>query len=192
MNKRNGFNLLEVIIAVMILTVTIVAVTAMVNQNLRQNQLNQAYLVANGLSQEALEVARNMRDGNWLQNFSFEADTSSLWNESLWPKSGKAIYRLVKKDVDNLYPWKLEATSPANEENLLFYDSEFGYNHSNVGERTPFSRYLVVEVVNDPELVKHADLPPLKVTAVTEFTLRAKTRQVAYDFILTDWKQGPL
>lgn len=195
-NSKRGFSLIEVVVAVMVITVTMVAVSGLVGQNLRQNQLNQSMITAHYLSVEALEAVRNMRDSNWLQNFSFDVQ-NGFWGADIWPQSAKQAYILSRGDADK--PWLLETTEPLAEKNRLYLANDgLHFQHRDefsTGRETNFSRYLLMEIrdgASDAEEFAYADYPPLKVTAVTEFTVGDRTREVRYDMLLTDWKQGPL
>ncbi|PIZ76582.1 hypothetical protein COY06_01790 [Candidatus Peregrinibacteria bacterium CG_4_10_14_0_2_um_filter_41_8] len=120
MNKRKGFSLLEVIFALAIITITFVAVASLVSRNLQSNLLNQSYITANYLNSEAVEIVRNMRDSNWLQNFSFNANSDRLWGESLWPRGGSSsIVQIDRRNIGDS-PWIMRATGPIFEANKLY------------------------------------------------------------------------
>ena len=65
--SQSGFSLLELIVAVFILTVGILGVQALIRENLvlvfhSKNRLTAAYL-----AQEGIEIVRNIRDTNWVR-----------------------------------------------------------------------------------------------------------------------------
>lgn len=62
-----GFTIIEVIAAVFILTVGVVGVFSAVNYALSATQNISSRLIAAYLAQEGIEVVRNIRDGNWLE-----------------------------------------------------------------------------------------------------------------------------
>lgn len=88
--KKNGFTLIEVIIAVFVLTVGAVGVFSVVNYALSSSNLIASRLIASYLAQEGLEVARNIRDGNWLEK---QGNPSLEWNDGLPPGDREADYR---------------------------------------------------------------------------------------------------
>ncbi|OHA66878.1 MAG: hypothetical protein A3C04_02450 [Candidatus Wildermuthbacteria bacterium RIFCSPHIGHO2_02_FULL_45_25] len=63
---RKGFTLIEVIVAVGIITVGVVGVLSLVNQSLSLSTDLRNRIVATYLAQEGVELVRNMRDYNWL------------------------------------------------------------------------------------------------------------------------------
>ena len=64
--KRNSFTLIEVMIAVAILTTAVGAAFSLIRQNLVASSINQASLIAAYLGQEGVEIVKNIRDNNWL------------------------------------------------------------------------------------------------------------------------------
>lgn len=195
--KRRGFSLLEVIIALALITITFVAVTSLVSQNLQTNVLNRNFITAHYLNAEAIEVVRNMRDSNWLQNFSFNAQTPEwLWGPSLWPQSGTRQVVKVEHRTGGDSPWQLIPTIAGFEGNELYLVTDplagRSYAHESNGQKSSFARYIELEIVNDPDLTRHQELPPLKVTAVTMFKVGKRDQELRYSTLFTDWKQGPL
>ena len=73
--KKNAFTILEVILAIFILTVAVFASFSLIQQTVIGISLNQSKLIAYYLSQEGIENVRNIRDANWLNN--------RTWNESI-------------------------------------------------------------------------------------------------------------
>lgn len=65
-NSKNGFSLLEVIIAITILLVGVTSAFSLVTLNSNITRLSQNKLIAAMLVQEDIEVVRNRRDNNWL------------------------------------------------------------------------------------------------------------------------------
>jgi prepilin-type N-terminal cleavage/methylation domain-containing protein len=61
-----GFSIIEVMVAVSILTIGMIAVLTMSEQTIKVVKLNKDKLTASQLAQEGLELARNRRDNNWL------------------------------------------------------------------------------------------------------------------------------
>ncbi len=64
--KNKSFTLLEVIIAVSILTVAVGGTYSLIYQTLRAASLANSKLIAAHLAQEGVETVRNLRDNNWL------------------------------------------------------------------------------------------------------------------------------
>ncbi|MDP2946305.1 MAG: prepilin-type N-terminal cleavage/methylation domain-containing protein [bacterium] len=76
LNKNNkGFTLLETIVAVGLIVVGLVAALALITNSLFYVSNIQDRLAAANLMTEGIEVVRNIRDNNWLQN--------KIWNDGL-------------------------------------------------------------------------------------------------------------
>lgn len=79
-----GFTLIEVIIAISILTIAVGGSFALIQQTLVVVSLNQSELIASYLTQEGIEIVRNIRDNNWLdQKDSLETPPQPLWDDGL-------------------------------------------------------------------------------------------------------------
>lgn len=85
--KNKGFTIIEVVIAIFLITVGIGSSVALINRNNSFNQTLSSRLVAVYLSQEGIEIVRNIRDTNWL--------SSSGWNVGLGAGDWQADYTSV-------------------------------------------------------------------------------------------------
>ncbi len=70
---RPGFSLVEVLLAIFILSFGLMAAISLVTSSVRQNYGNRDVIVAAGLAQEGVELVRNVRDNN----FAARADGAS-------------------------------------------------------------------------------------------------------------------
>lgn len=66
MNNSRGQSIIEVIIAISVIVVGILAIMSLNMMNSRGNRFNTNYLVGNNLAREGIEVVRNIRDTNWV------------------------------------------------------------------------------------------------------------------------------
>jgi prepilin-type N-terminal cleavage/methylation domain-containing protein len=65
--KNKGFTLLELMIAITVLSVGIVGVFGLIQNTLRSAEDLKSRLIASYLAQEGIELVRNIRDNNWAQ-----------------------------------------------------------------------------------------------------------------------------
>ena len=63
-----GFTLLEITVVTAILVIALLGISSLVIQNLQAQNYNHNFLIASMLSQEGLELVRNIRDDNWHNN----------------------------------------------------------------------------------------------------------------------------
>ena len=131
LNKNNkGFTLLETIVAIGVIMVGLIAVLVLINGSLFYVSLIKDRLTVAYLNSEGLEVVRNIRDNNWLQNLA--------WNNSL-------------SDGDyNIAYSSLSPSSYADTELLL--DTSSGlYNYSS-GSPSGFKRKISIVNLSSYEL----------------------------------------
>lgn len=77
--NRKGFTLIEILVAVFIISVGLVGISNIISQIAVYNHDLSHRLVATYLVQEGLEIVRNIRDANWLNTANGEED----WNNGI-------------------------------------------------------------------------------------------------------------
>jgi Tfp pilus assembly protein PilV len=76
-SNNKSFTILEVILAIFILTVAVFASFSLIQQTVVGVSLNQSKLIAYYLGQEGIENIRNIRDTNWLNDRAWDQGISS-------------------------------------------------------------------------------------------------------------------
>ena len=97
---KNGFTLLEVIVAVFIIAVGVGGVAKIMPSLISGSSINQSRLVSAYLAQEGIEIVRNIRDTNWLEEHNRDESAPSIaWDEGFTTcNSGcEADYNSVKE-----------------------------------------------------------------------------------------------
>ncbi len=83
---NKGFTLLEVIIAIFLITVGVGGAFALIQRTITFTAVTSSQLTATYLAQEGIERVRNTRDGNWLRQ---RTDPTIPWDADLpagdWP-----------------------------------------------------------------------------------------------------------
>lgn len=133
MNK--SFTLLEVILAIFVLTVAVSGAFALISQTFVAANLAQSKLIASYLAQEGIEITKNIRDSNWLAQ---RTDPDILWNEGLNEGGWQIDYKGQKLDY-GLYG------------NFLNIDSEGFYSYS-AGNQTPFKRKISITNIDEDNI----------------------------------------
>lgn len=106
-NRCGGFTLLEVIVAVGIISLVSVGVMFSISLNLSAAARIKNNLIAANLAQEGVEIVRNIRDRDWHLGNSFAASLPNGtyvvdWNsQTLLPFSDA----FLKKDPDGFYSY---------------------------------------------------------------------------------------
>ena len=125
-----GFTLLETIVAIGVIVIGLISALTLITTSLFYVSNIQDRLVATNLVAEGLEVARNIRDNNWLQNLS--------WNNGLASSDYQASYNSV-------------SLSPYSGNPLLFDSSTGLYNYTS-GSATAYVRKISIANLSSYEI----------------------------------------
>jgi len=128
---KKGFSMLEVIISLGIMTVGMMGVFSLIMQNHLIYNTNKNKFIAIALAQEGVELVRNYRDSNWLDE--------KLWDDNVKNDSTYIIdaYTILDDSVDDI--------SNA----ILYKDSENKYVHvATENTQTIFRRLIEVTEPN--------------------------------------------
>lgn len=142
MKKNNhAFSLMEIIVAIGVIMTFLIGAITLISYSVTSIKIGKSKIIATALTQEGLEIVRNIRDNNWLGN----KREATNWREGL----GAGHYR-VQYDKTTL----LSASNAK-----LSMDSKGFYYYEDQGIRggtttTPFSRDIYIEYFpgNDSEI----------------------------------------
>ena len=172
---RKGFTLLEVVIAVSVVSVGLVGALLLITRTVSQMNLFSSRLIASYLSQEGIEIVRNIRDTNWLEQAT---DPSVLWDEGLNTPACLAGCEAdyITGSANDTIP--LKPTLPAyGTGRLLKIDNDGFYNYSTVTD-TRFKREITIVPT----------ATTLTVTVETTWTEKAKSYSHKAQEVLYNWK----
>lgn len=101
--NRVGFSLIETIIAISVIGVVIATATQLTQSSLKMGRSTMNQFIAFHLAEEGLEIVRNIRDSNWLQNTS--------WRTGL----DDGMYEISENSGDGGERWQLKRIRLADE-----------------------------------------------------------------------------
>ena len=132
---QNGFTLLETIVAVGLITVGLISALALISSSLFYVSSIEDRLIAANLAGEGIEVVRNIRDSNWLQN---PTDRTKL-NLNLSNGDYQASYN--------------STSLSSYSRSTLFLDPSTGiYSHTPSTINTPYERKISITNLSSYEM----------------------------------------
>jgi len=129
--NNSGISIVEVVVAMMIITMGMVGVLSLVIQNVEAQYINKNVLMASGLAQEGLELVRNARDLNWLT-------PGNIWNQNI---VGDGTYII---DYNGLASINMVINSIDEAGARLYVNSNGFYTHTITATATNFYRLITV------------------------------------------------
>ena len=178
--KEYGFTLIEVIVAIFILTVGIGGSFMLIQQTLAGVSIVESRLIAIYLGQEGIEVIRNIRDNNWLeQRESLQVPPDPLWNHGLtscYPPVSccEADYNT---DTSLLDPLVTVAGCDFDDLHYLNLDGNGLYSYS-AGAQTKFKRKIFIEEIDENKM---------KVTVIVQWEEKNKFHEIKIIEHITNW-----
>lgn len=138
--KQHGQSLLELIIAIGVITVGLFAVWTLFLANYRGEKKSRMDMIAFNLAREGVELVKNIRDSNWrhlAENAPCVYD-GTTFDPCFWDSGLNAGHWIVR---DILSAPLFLATA---DDGRLYQDEAGFYTHENSGQRSPFSRQLKI------------------------------------------------
>lgn len=164
---RRGFSLLEVIIAIFVLTIGITGALKLIVSTLTNSINTRNAVIASGLAQEGVELVRNIRDNNMLyvlDNLSRDRETNfSGHGFPVYPNNFNCVFDYT---YNYALPTNCGASVADNAPDTELYIDSFGY-YAHLGvTKTAFRRY--VKFVYDTKgFDAYLNKPPVGVTVTS-------------------------
>lgn len=180
-SKNTGFTLLEVIVAIFILTVGIGGSFSLIQQTISTASMIQSRLIAAYLGQEGIEIVRNIRDNNWLkQRESLQSPPLPVWNDGMSGCQGPT--NCCEGDYKTkVPPSKTPLTSLVgcdfNSLNYLKIDDDGFYSYL-PGTPTKFKRKILIDPIEDNKM---------KVVVIIQWKEKNKIHEVEIVEHITNW-----
>ena len=158
-SNQKAFSLLEVIIAIFIITVGIIGVVNLVNSSISAVAFSKSQVIATNLAQEGLEIVRNMRDSNWLKDIDWDDGLNSC-------SSGCRV------QYDNLGLLLLS-------DNPILKINSNGFYQYDSGTDSHFHRKISINNISDDQL---------KIVSEVAWSERGHSHTVSAETRLYNWK----
>ncbi|MCK4474140.1 type II secretion system protein [Candidatus Parcubacteria bacterium] len=135
-----GFTLLEVILAITILTIAVSGAFILIIQVISASAAVQSKLIAFELAQEGIEIVKNIRDTNWLEQTTIPGIS---WDDGLDAGSWEADY--ISEDLSRSF----------GSGTYLYIDAHGFYSYFPSANQTKFKRKITIsKEVEQPERLK--------------------------------------
>lgn len=171
LRQNKGQSLIETLIAIGVIVVGLVGVMALVVGAIAAGRISKEVVTATNLGREGIEVVREIRDSNWMQ-------------EEGWTKGiiGGGDVRYARASFDpKENQWKLESTTTTdlfdNEYKLYFSDY---YNHDQQGDETSYFR--MIEIQKDI-----AEPDELVIKTYVGWVKQGKQKEIVLENVFSDW-----
>jgi len=173
---------MEAIVAIFVITTGIVGVLSLFTQTISSATFSKDKLIAAYLAQEGIEIVRNIRDTNWLEQYT---ESTNPWNEGLTGCSGNCeadYFCTTVEDPDPTNPPFHRCLDSYDSGHFLKINTNDLYNYA-TGTDTKFKRKITITPTNDLE-----GNPILNVSILVEWQERGRTHSVTVKENLYNWK----
>jgi len=152
--KSKGFTLLEVILAITVLTIAVSGVFILITQVFKASSAVQSKLIASELAQEGIEITRNIRDTNWLKYDD--------WDNGLDNGVWEADY--ISEDLSRSF----------GSGTCLYIDDNGFYSYSPSANQTKFKRKITISDKQDLHDPPDGEIDRLKVSVEVFWEYKGK------------------
>jgi len=182
--KKTGFTVLELIAGVFILSVGLVGVSSLISRLLWYNRFVESKAIAAYLTQEGMEIVRNIRDSNWLEcaiDENLEQCLSENWTDGLFCCEGAAPVTECSQEQSNpcMVDYLHDNLNPCDGEcPVLKFNDEF-YGHFSLSEgETKFTRTIEIWEI---------DTDQVRICTTTKWTEQGKDQSTKACEHLYNW-----
>jgi type II secretory pathway pseudopilin PulG len=168
-DRLAGFSLLETIVVLFIVSVGLLGIVNLTISSLKAQTLNRNTLIAYQLSQEGLELIRNVRDNNWL------ADRA--WDYGI---TGTATGTKYKVDFSNFWPVEVNDIDEATLQLASSTNPGF-YLHDPASPNSLFSRMITITIATTTAASS-------TVESLVQWTDQGQQREYRLQTIIYDWQ----
>ncbi|MCX6703128.1 MAG: prepilin-type N-terminal cleavage/methylation domain-containing protein [Candidatus Zambryskibacteria bacterium] len=152
--KKTGFTLVEVLVAISILSISILATFTAVQNSLKSTNFAEDQVIAYYLADEALEFIRNFRDSNAIRHVSALGSGGTYgWLSGFAGAGGDPCFPGKFCHIDVPGNRVYECSSDAASCPVLLYNASAGVYEYVTGTATQFKRSVSITMTNATEAV---------------------------------------
>ena len=173
-SSQSGFTLIEMLIAVLIFSLSLVALMTIASRSIQSNRAAQDEITAQFLAAEGIEAVRHIRDTNfimagndWLQGIDNCIDTDCIILFNTDTSDSETLYRLEQCE-GTCFPVSVS-------------QNRYGVPS---GDPSSFTRIISIEQQNNDEDV-------IVVTSTVEWLQGRAERSISMESLLTNWQITP-
>jgi len=178
--RKNGFTILEVILAITVLTIAVGGSFILISQTIGSILVIQSRLTASYLIQEGLELERNIRDSNWLKN--------QPWDQGLPAGDWEADYTTASfgEDCGNLEHYNCHIYDDSSF--LKIPETDEFYNYFS-GTNTIFKRRITISDGVDLDDPLDGQIDKFKVSVEVFWEGKGQLYSLAAQEYLYNWNK---
>lgn len=180
-NRTSGFTLVEVLVAVSVLSIAILATFTAVSNSMKVTNFTEDQITAYYLADEALEYIRNRRDGNAIQHVNALATGGSVaWLTNIAQVSGDPCSAGKVCYVDIPANTIGTCSSTAASCPVLLYNASSGLYGYVSGTATVYKRSITITAINSTEV---------SVRVQVSWTAQGITKDYTQILVLRNWAE---
>lgn len=160
---NRGFSIAEIVVVLFVISLGMIGVMSLSARNIKAQNINKNRIIAHQLTQEGLEIIRNVRDLNWKNSYDYNAGLSN------------GNYRV---DYSGYLQYTTAGIASAGLQ--IKDDGTYAgfYVHDNNEPDSIFSRLVTIST---------NDAYSIKVVCLVQWVDRGQTYQYSAEEILYDW-----
>jgi prepilin-type N-terminal cleavage/methylation domain-containing protein len=170
-SEPKGFTLIELAVVIFVLSVGLASLVNIINQNIQVQYINRNALIGSHLAQEGLELARNIRDTNFI-------DPSKQWYDQFAVYNGWSTSTIFFDHIQGkILTWPVAGIDDLGAK--LFLNSN-GFYVNDFGSSTIFRRIIVTHNATSSSSTV--------VSCLVEWTDHNQKNNYQADTVLYNWR----
>lgn len=188
--SQKGQTLLEVIFVLSLVIIALLAIMALIMSNIAGTSTSKLRIVASNLAREGVEVARGIRDNNWL--------SYSEWNHGL--SDGSNDYTAIASFDETRNEWQLDFVPDdlTDDDTILYFYAQNGLYRQEVGYSLEgvasiYRRLITLDPICSDGSIKESGAGCEDVPSVSQVGVRVRSEVFwvdhgrDYSIMVEDW-----